>query len=229
MSKVRRGSIEKDLHKQGLSVVGVDEVGKGCLAGPVFASATILDFKALFALPAKQRALIRDSKTLSASQRETLIPLIHKISLSHATAKAEVIEIEQLGLQRATFLAMRRALHSLPSNFDFLLIDGKQKLPQLSQEPFRQQAVIKGDNLCYCIAAASILAKVARDQFMHKLAIKYPEYGFETHVGYATGRHREALKRFGACPIHRKNFAPVREQITIFSPRVFSEQALPTS
>jgi ribonuclease HII len=206
LQQPKRGQIEKELCAAGTVVAGVDEVGKGCLAGPVFAGAAILDYQKVFSLSVKDKHKIRDSKKLSAAQRAEVLPLIQELAVSHAVGQASVAEINKLGLQPATFLAMKRALASLTHSFDLLLIDGKQKIPGTN---FLQQAVIKGDDLCFCIAAASIIAKLTRDAHMQTLAVSYPGYGFENHVGYATARHRQALQDLGVTDIHRRNFAPV--------------------
>ncbi len=205
-----KGKIEKDLRTKGLVCAGVDEVGKGCLAGPVFAGCVVLDFPKLLSHPNTQLKLLRDSKTLSSQQRSRLLPFIAEVSIAHSVAESSVEEIETLGLQKATYLAMQRAIDSLKLCFDILLIDGRHTLPNY---PHPQMAIIKGDALCYSIAAASIIAKEARDEIMRKEAKKHPFYGFENHVGYATSQHQKALMKLGACALHRKNFAPVRKAL----------------
>ena len=178
--KEQRGMIEKLYIDQGYTLVGVDDVGRGCIAGDVYAGAVILDYKKLYELPDDRRELIKDSKKLSAHQRENICGLIKEVSLASAVAPASVEEIFDLGIVDAVMLAMRRALKQLNVEFNFLLIDGKQKLKDC---PVDQLAVVKGDYLCYSIAAASILAKVTRDKYMHEQANFYPGYGFESHVG----------------------------------------------
>ena len=186
-------------------VIGVDEVGRGCLAGPVFAAACVLpdDFSV---------EGITDSKLLSESRREQLAELIHK----HARVGigfASVGEIDRLNILQASFLAMRRAIENLGAGMPgHVLVDGHQKIPGL--EGYRQTPVIKGDFRALPIGAASIVAKVARDGLMKKLGEKYPVYGFEKHKGYAAPVHVEAIQRHGPCVHHRSTFAGVREHWT---------------
>jgi ribonuclease HII len=205
-----RGQIELSLIKKGLTIVGVDEVGRGCLAGPVFAACASLDYEKLFSLPNEKRALIRDSKTLSAKQRATILPFLTDICTSYAIEMAEVQEIEQFGILNATFIAMHRSLKRCQLSFDVLLTDGNRPIPDYKGT---QRPIIKGDNLCYAIAAASIFAKQKRDLYMKQQATIYPNYGFESHVGYGTAKHISAIKTQGICPLHRRNFAPVSNYI----------------
>ena len=203
-----KGEIEYYLLQKNQTAAGIDEVGRGCLAGPVYAAAAILDYDALVSLPAKVREKIRDSKTLSKKQRGEMISVVKEISSAWAISCASVPEIENLGIVGATFLAMKRSLSDLNKPFDCLLIDGNRPLEGYNGE---QKTVVKGDQLCYCIAAASILAKEARDQYMREQAESYPGYGFDSHVGYGTKAHLEAVKKHGACSLHRRNFAPIRD------------------
>ena len=205
-----KGQIEAKLLKSGATIAGVDEVGRGCLAGPVHASAVILDYGKLKSTPDTSKAMIRDSKTLSAKQRAKIIPVIHSISRSFAIDSATVREIENLGIVEATFLAMRRCLKKLNFDFDILLVDGHRPI---NNYPKKQKTVIKGDHLCYSIAAASILAKEARDGVMSLESDVYPNYGFDTNVGYGTKKHLLALKEYGITPLHRRNFSPVKELV----------------
>jgi ribonuclease HII len=207
------GKIERQLLRQKKTIAGVDEVGRGALAGPVYAGAAILDFTKLFALDRAELALIRDSKSLSRSQREKSLLLIQDLTISHATASAETYEIEELGITKATFLAMTRALGKLKP-FDILLIDGKYPLPGFDKE---QRSIIGGDASCFSIAAASILAKEARDSIMREQDLKFPGYGFDSHVGYATNKHLDAIRQQGACALHRRNFEPVKTLIAFDS------------
>lgn len=204
------GKLEAAWIKEGLLPTGIDEVGKGCLAGPVYAGAVTLNYELLFQLPKKNRLLIRDSKTLSAKQRQTASTIIKEISIDSSVGFASTQEIESFGIMQATYLAMQRALEKLVKFPNFLIIDGNKILPKFKG---RQETIIKGDNLCHAIAAASILAKVARDQFMIEQSQNYPYYGFETHVGYGTKRHLDSIKAFGICPLHRKNFAPIKNSV----------------
>jgi len=178
-------------------VVGVDEVGRGPLAGPVTAAAVRLD-------PAHIPAGLADSKVLSAAQRARIAAAIHEtadVSIAHAS----VAEIDDLNILQASLLAMRRAMAGLPGT-DFALIDGNRVPPGL---PFRALAVVRGDALCLSIAAASIVAKVARDAIMVDLAQQYPPYGWDANAGYPTKRHLQALLDFGVTPWHRRSFRPV--------------------
>ena len=203
-----KGEVEYHLLQKQLSSAGLDEVGRGCLAGPVYAAAVILDYDALVGLPAKIREKIRDSKTLSKKQRAEMISVVKEISKAWAISRASVREIESRGIVGATFLAMHRSLKELKMTFDCLLIDGNKPLEGYTGE---QKTIVKGDQLCYCIAAASILAKESRDLYMREQAESFPNYGFESHVGYGTKAHIEAVKKHGACSLHRKNFAPIRD------------------
>ena len=157
---VQRGLIEHKLVAQKKTLVGVDEVGRGCLAGPVFAACAILDYGKLLSLPQDQLDLIRDSKTLSAKQRNRIIPVLNDICVEYAIESAYVLEIERLGIVGATFLAMKRALAKCGDVYDVILTDGNKLIPDLMTQ---QIAIVKGDQQCYCIAAASILAKQKRD------------------------------------------------------------------
>lgn len=202
-----RGEIEAQLVRSHSRLVGVDEVGKGCIAGPVYTAAVVLDYARLAGLGAKERRLIRDSKTLSLRQREQARGLIDAVSAQWALGSASAAEIDQLGIATATSLAMRRSLAQLDPAPDLVLVDGKWPIADCS---LRQKPIIKGDFLCYNIAAASILAKLARDQLMGKEAERYPAYGFERHVGYPTKAHLQVVAREGGCPLHRQSFAPLR-------------------
>ncbi|MEW5988605.1 MAG: ribonuclease HII [Chloroflexota bacterium] len=183
-------------------VAGVDEAGRGALAGPVVAAAVIL--------PLDQPDLlvrlggVRDSKQLTPSQREQLYPLIVQCALAHGIGSRTAAEIDQLGIVRANQQAMGAAVSQLRPAAETLLIDGPHPLPAC---PLPQQAIVKGDSLSLSIAAASILAKVTRDRLMVALAAEYPQYGFERHKGYGTAAHRAALTQYGPCPFHRRSFA----------------------
>ncbi|RZA22461.1 MAG: ribonuclease HII [Proteobacteria bacterium] len=188
--------------------MGVDEVGRGCLAGPVYAAVVALDYYAIDDLDEKLRDLIRDSKQLSSKQRAKIVPVIHEVALEYGVGSASTREIEDLGIVPATFLAMTRAYEQLKTPWDLLLIDGNQKHPNL---PLEQMTIVGGDALCYAIAAASILAKEARDAVMRAAHEEYPQYGFADHVGYSTKAHLQALRTHGITPLHRRNYAPVRD------------------
>ena len=213
-TQTQRGGIELSALKQGYKIVGVDEVGRGCIAGPVYAACVLLDFEQLFKLPDSERLLIRDSKQLSSQARAKILPQIEKISLKVAIGVASVEEIERINILQATFLAMRRALLRAHIARDhLLLVDGNQKIPDYDG---LQRSVINGDHLCYSIAAASILAKEARDHYMRIQGEIYPNYGFAHHVGYGTPAHIKMISRYGPCPIHRKTFEPIRSYIAKF-------------
>ena len=177
--------------------VGLDEAGRGPLAGPVFAAAVILPHPIPLSLSG-----LDDSKKLSPSAREALFPLIQELAVAWAIASASVAEIEEHNILQATFLAMRRALAGLKVRPERALVDGNQD-PGLG---IPTELVVRGDALHACISAASILAKVARDRHMLELHAKYPVYGFDGHKGYAAASHREAILKHGPCPEHRKLF-----------------------
>ena len=203
---MEKGELEAAQLKADRQPAGVDEVGRGCLAGPVVAAIAVLDYNKLATLDTSDKRLLRDSKTLSTRQRQKILPLLDEICLDYKIGNASVREIESIGIVPATFLAMRRAIERCTAPFDTLFVDGKQRLSEYDRP---QVAVIDGDALVYAIAAASILAKEHRDDYMRKISERYPSYGFDTHVGYGTKQHLNALKQHGICPIHRKNFAPV--------------------
>ena len=176
-------------------VCGVDEAGRGPLAGPIYAAAVILPFGVII-------DGVNDSKKLSEKKRDYLYDIIKEKALCYCAASADVEEIDSLNILNATFLAMKRAVEGLETAPDFALIDGNM-CPKLSIE---SKAIIKGDGLSASIACASILAKVTRDRIMLKEAEKYPEYQFEKHKGYGTKLHIEMIKNYGPSPIHRKTF-----------------------
>jgi len=180
-------------------IAGVDEVGRGPLAGVVVAAAVILDPK--YAIEG-----LLDSKLLVVSERERLDGLIRQYALAFFIAQASVEEIDQLNILHASMLAMKRAVEGLELTPNLVLVDGN-RCPALSMPC---QAVIKGDQLVRSISAASIIAKVARDQLMVELHAEHPQFGFDQHKGYPTPQHRAALAQFGATPVHRRSFAPVR-------------------
>jgi ribonuclease HII len=179
-------------------IAGVDEVGRGPLAGPVVAAAVILD-------PARPIAGLADSKQLSATRREQLAAEIRAKSLAWALGRAEVAEIDQINILQASLLAMRRAVENLNVAPDQALVDGN-RCPRLACPC---EAIVKGDVTVPAISAASILAKVARDAELRELHERYPHYGFAQHKGYPTAAHVDALRRHGPCPEHRRSFAPV--------------------
>jgi ribonuclease HII len=181
-------------------MAGVDEVGRGPLAGPVVAAAVILD-------PGRIIRGLNDSKRLCAEERERLDDEIRRRAVCFAVAEASVDEIDRLNILRAALLAMRRAVEALTEQPDIVLVDGNQR-PELIM-PVRM--VVGGDAKVRAIAAASIVAKVYRDRLLGGLHGVHPQYGFHDHKGYSTPAHLAALREHGACPHHRRSFAPVRE------------------
>lgn len=178
--------------------MGVDEVGRGCLAGPVVAGAVLL----------KRRITgVRDSKKLTKQQREEMDLVIRARAVAFGLGWASVDEINQFGLTEAVRLAMRRAVAAIREPYDELVIDGNHNF--LKELP-RSRCLIKADDKVCAVGAASIIAKVARDAFMSRIAQNYPAYQFEKHVGYGTAVHRAALLAQGSCVLHRTGFAPVR-------------------
>jgi ribonuclease HII len=197
---------ERRLAEQGYRfIAGIDEVGRGPLAGPVVAAAVVLHAN----LGTRWLTLVRDSKQLTAKRRESLYPLIAKAAIGIGIGLLPPDAIDDYGIAKATRLAMCAAVDHLPCYPDFLLID-YLKLPELDVP---QKSITKGDSICISIACASIVAKVTRDRIMVALDEVYPDYGFAKHKGYATREHLSKLRRWGACPIHRRCFAPVTERI----------------
>jgi ribonuclease HII len=188
-----------DLAGEAQRVAGVDEAGRGPLAGDVFAAAVILD-------PNRPIAGLADSKVLSEAKRDALALEIREKALSWSIASATVQEIDQLNILQATLLAMKRAVEGLHVAPDLALVDGNQP-PRLS---CRVQTVVKGDARVQAISAASILAKTARDHDLLRLHALYPAYAFDQHKGYGTALHMSRLKQFGPSVVHRRSFAPVR-------------------
>ncbi len=187
---------EKEAQNSGYNIVcGVDEAGRGPLAGPVFAAAVILPQGLLI-------EGIDDSKKLSEKNREALYIEIKSLALAFNVAFATEKEIDEVNILNATFFAMKRAVEGLSLRPDLVLIDGNRE-PALD---LPTKTIVKGDSLSVSIAAASVLAKVERDRLMKKLSEKYPSYGFEKHKGYGTKLHLEAIKRYGPAEIHRKSF-----------------------
>ncbi|NBW48759.1 MAG: ribonuclease HII [Betaproteobacteria bacterium] len=194
-AKVQQAAFSWDI--PGL-VAGVDEAGRGPLAGPVVAAAVILD-------DLRPIAGLNDSKKLSAARREKLFDEIRAKALCCSIAQASVEEIDEINILQATLLAMRRAVEGLRLKPAKVLVDGN-RLPVLD---VLAEAIVKGDATVPAISAASILAKVTRDRWCTELDARYPQYGFATHKGYGTAEHLAALQTHGACPEHRKTFAPV--------------------
>lgn len=189
---------------QGERLAGVDEVGRGPLVGAVVAAAVILD-------PSRPIEGLNDSKTLTARRRGALDSEIRDKALAFCVAEASPLEVDRLNIYHATHLAMRRAIDGLVPEAEYLLVDGNR----LPGHPLPGQAVVKGDARHPAIAAASILAKVARDAQMVSLDALHPDYGFARHKGYPTREHLAALERLGPLPDHRRSFAPVKKQLDL--------------
>ena len=196
MNKIELWELENEIYGEGYTLLcGVDEAGRGPLAGPVYAAAVTLP-----------RGLVieglNDSKKLTEKRREALFDVIRDKALSFGVARAEVEEIERLNILNATYLAMNRAIAQLSPRPALALIDGNRDTGiELKSRP-----IVKGDSRCADIAAASVLAKVSRDRYMLEMAEKYPEYHFEAHKGYGTTAHYDALRKHGPSPIHRMSF-----------------------
>lgn len=196
MSKLDMWQIEKECYDKGFQLIcGIDEAGRGPLAGPVCAAAVILP--AQLQIPG-----LDDSKKLSDKRRRELFPLIQEQAISYGIGLADHREIDEINILQATFLAMERALAQLSVRPDLALIDGNRE----KDFGLPVQTVIHGDSLSANIAAASVLAKVTRDDLMMEMAKEYPEYGFDIHKGYGTKAHYQAISQYGMCPIHRKTF-----------------------
>lgn len=175
---------------------GVDEAGRGPLAGPVVAACVIMK-------ETSKIAGVDDSKKLSETKREKLYDKILQDAVSYGIGISDNIEIDKINILNATFEAMKRAVKEMPIKPEFILVDGNMKIPE---EPIMQKNVIDGDALCYSIACASIIAKVTRDKMLAELDKKYPEYDFASNKGYGTDKHYDALRKYGLTPVHRKSF-----------------------
>jgi ribonuclease HII len=184
-------------------IAGVDEAGRGPLAGPVVVAAVILD-------PNQPIFGLNDSKVLTAQKREALFLLIQKHALAYSCVRVEVAEIDHINILQATLTGMTRAVEALSTTPTEILIDGN-KVPLKLQD--RARAIIDGDAIEPCISAASIIAKVTRDQIMRELDLEHSGYGFAKHMGYGTPEHLAALQKLGPCIAHRRSFAPVRKLI----------------
>jgi ribonuclease HII len=184
---------------------GCDEAGRGCLAGPVFAASVILpkNFK---------NKLLNDSKQLTEKARYELRPIIEKEALAWAVAEVNNIEIDEINILNASFLGMHRAIDKLNKRPELLLIDGNRFKPYKELE---HVCVVKGDAKFMSIAAASVLAKTYRDDYMRDAALKFPEYGWENNMGYPTKKHREAIKKHGTTELHRMTFRLLPDQLSI--------------
>lgn len=192
-------AFEEEIQAQGFRVIaGLDEAGRGPLAGPVVAAAVVL-------APTKKMAGIDDSKKLSPEQREKIFSLILQQAAAVGIGVVDAREIDRLNILRASLKAMEQAVQNLPLSPDFLLIDGIHSLTL----PLAQRAIPKGDQRCQSIAAASIVAKVTRDRLMLAYHDEYPQYNFARHKGYGTREHLQAIRQYGCCPLHRQSFKPI--------------------
>lgn len=195
----------KNYYTKGLTEVGCDEAGRGCLAGPVFAAAVILDLK-------KKNSALDDSKKLSKKKRNELRLWIEEHALGWAVASLSPVEIDEHNILRSSFLAMHKALDKLSFPFEQILVDGNRFIRYPSHP---HHCIVKGDAKYKSIAAASILAKTHRDEYMEKLSSKHPEYHWESNYGYPTKKHREAIQELGPTKHHRKSFTLLPKQISI--------------
>ena len=187
---------EMEIRAKGFTAVcGIDEAGRGPLAGPVVAAAVILPED--IQLPG-----VNDSKKITEKKREILFDFVKEHALAYGIGEASETEIDEINILQATFLAMRRAVEALQIPADYALVDGTR----IQGLPVPAETVIGGDGKVLSIAAASILAKVTRDRYMRDMAAQYPEYGFEKHKGYGTKAHYAAIEQYGICPLHRKTF-----------------------
>ncbi len=193
-------------YQEELIEAGCDEAGRGCYAGPVFAAAVILP-------KTFHHPLLNDSKQLSEKQRDILRPVIEKEAISFAVASVSHEEIDVINILKASFKAMHLAIDRLSVSPCLLLIDGNRFVPY---KKIRHQCFVKGDGRFASIAAASILAKTYRDEYMQQLHRKYPEYGWDKNKGYGTALHRKAIGQFGLCEYHRKSFRLLPEQTELF-------------
>ena len=196
----------KGFMNEGLVEAGCDEAGRGPLAGPVFAAAVILP-------PDFHHPLLNDSKQMSRKNRDLLREVVEKEAVAWAVEAVSAEEIDALNILWASVTGMQRAVLKLPVRPDFLLIDGNRFRPF---EGFRYQTVVHGDATYASIAAASVLAKTWRDEYMEKLALEYPQYGWERNMGYPTPEHIEAIKRYGLTPEHRRSFHPKELEPSLF-------------
>lgn len=200
---------ERYLADRGYQIAGFDEVGRGPLAGPVVAACVVLPLD--LHLPG-----IKDSKALTPKARKRLYQEIGEIALGIGLGKVSPLLIDRMNIHKASLLAMYRALRDLSPRVDYLLIDGVWTIPFLSRLP--QRPLIRGEDRSLSIAAASIVAKIKRDEIMERMALCYPEYGFEDHKGYPTPMHLKALERYGPSPVHRRSFRHVtHQQLSIFN------------
>ncbi len=200
---------ERNIFSQGYEFIGgIDEAGRGPLAGPVVAACVIVDKN--FNINHNELKSIKDSKKLTPKKREELFTLIREKFIEVGVGICDHETIDRINVLQATFLAMKKAISSLKQKPDYIILDGGLKIPNTSYE---QKNIIRGDELIFTIAAASIIAKVTRDRIMLKAHEVYPQYCFDQHKGYGTKLHLERLEKYGPCLIHRKSFRPVKKAI----------------
>jgi ribonuclease HII len=200
---------EQQFFELGYKLIGgVDEAGRGPLAGPVVAACVVIDNN--FKIDSDDLALVADSKKLSAKKREKLFSIIKEKVLAVEIGVVDNLTIDKINILQASFMAMRRAIKKLKIEPDYILVDGNFKIPKLEKS---QTAIIGGDAKVFCIAAASIIAKVSRDWMMTEIDKQYPEYEFAKHKGYGTKAHFAKIAELGPCPQHRFSFSPVKEMV----------------
>ena len=205
--------IDKKLQKKHGLFAGVDEAGVGPLAGPVIAAAIVFDFRRkVFNSRVKEDWIheINDSKKLTHKKREQLLRFIIKHALAFGIGKSSVSEIDEINILQSRLAAMKRAIENLKKQPRIVLIDGNRHVPHLQT---KQKLIVRGDEKVFSIAAASILAKVTRDNVLKNLHEKFPQYGFDRHKGYGTQFHFEMIQKYGPCDIHRKSFEPIKSII----------------
>ncbi len=199
---------EKQLFSQGYEfIAGIDEVGRGPLAGPVVAACVVVDKN--FDISTSELEEVRDSKKLSSKKREKLFGVIRKNVVAVGIGSCSSQTIDKINILQASLLACKRSLEQLNIKPNYVLIDGKYKIPKIN---LPQETIIGGDNKIFSIAAASIIAKVSRDYTMTQADQKFPQYGFASHKGYGTKFHIESINMFGICPIHRLSFTPCKNK-----------------
>ena len=189
-------------------IAGLDEAGRGPLAGPVVAACVIIDKN--FKIDSPELEMVADSKKLSAKKREKLFAIIKEKATSVTISVISSESIDKINILKASLLAMKKSIFKSQYLPEIVLVDGNQKIPNLD---IKQEAIIDGDAKVWLIAAASIIAKVSRDFLMTEADLLYPEYGFAKHKGYGTAHHREQIIKLGPCPIHRKSFEPIKSLI----------------
>lgn len=200
---------EKELFQAGYNLIGgIDEAGRGPLAGPVVAACVVIDKN--FIISGPELELVRDSKKLTAAKREKIFAVIKEKTLAVTIGVIDHQIIDKVNILQATFLAMKKAIDEMATIPDYILVDGGLRIPRLN---IPQEAIKEGDNKIFCIAAASIIAKVSRDYLMAEINKKYPKYNFAQHKGYGTKDHLAKILEHGPCPVHRRSFAPIKDMI----------------